>query len=103
MHTLRHRDPAVGTQIDQAMLSFNPGLIVNQAQRHEKRNLGKEVALACKDFLGINLTLAGTVRADEQVLLSLNSRRPVITTYPNSSFAEDVRRIVQKLGLLMEM
>ena len=103
MHTLRHRDPEVGTQIDQAMLSFNPGLIVNQAQRHEKRNLGKEVALACKDFLGINLTLAGTVRADEQVLLSLNSRRPVITTYPDSSFAEDIRRIVQKLGLVTEM
>ena len=103
IHALRHRDPEIGAHIDQAMLSFNPGLIVNQAQRHEKRTLGKEIALACKDFLGINLTLAGTVRADEQVLLSLNSRRPVITTYPNSSFAEDVRRIVQKLGLLMEI
>jgi len=103
MHALRQRDPEIGAQIDQAMLSFNPGLIVNQAQRHEKRNLGKEIALASKDFLGINLMLAGTVRSDEQVLLSLNSRRPVITTYPNSSFAEDVRRIVQNLGLLAEM
>jgi flagellar biosynthesis protein FlhG len=103
MHALRQRDPEIGAHIDQAMLSFNPGLIVNQAQRHEKRNLGKEIALACKDFLGINLMLAGTVRSDEQVLLSLNSRRPVITTYPNSSFAEDVRRVVQNLGLLAEM
>ena len=103
MHALRQRDPEIGADIDQAMLSFNPGLIVNQAQRHEKRNLGKEIALASKDLLGINLMLAGTVRSDEQVLLSLNSRRPVITTYPNSSFAEDVRRIVQNLGLVAEM
>ncbi|MEN8728987.1 MAG: P-loop NTPase [Desulfuromonadales bacterium] len=103
MHALRQRDPEIGAHIDQAMLSFNPGLIVNQTQRHEKRNLGKEIALASKDFLGINLMLAGTVRSDEQVLLSLNSRRPVITTYPNSSFAEDVRRIVQNLGLVAEM
>lgn len=103
MLALQRSDPEVGAHIDQAMLLFNPGLIVNQAQRHEKRNLGREIALACKDFLGINLTLAGIVRADEQVLLSLNSRRPVITTYPNSSFAEDVRRVVQNLGLVTEM
>jgi flagellar biosynthesis protein FlhG len=103
MSALRYRDPEVGAHIDHAMLSFSPGLIVNQAQRHERRNLGKEIALACKDFLGINLTLAGTVRTDEQVLLALNSRRPVITTYPNSSFAEDVRRIVRELDLVTEM
>lgn len=103
MLALRQRDPENGAKIDQTMMSFNPGLIVNQAQRHEKRNLGREIALACKDFLGINLRPAGIVRADEQVLLSLNARRPVIATYPNSSFAEDVRRVVQQLGLGTEM
>jgi flagellar biosynthesis protein FlhG len=103
MRDLQRRDPEVGEDIAQAMMSFRPGLIVNQVQRHEKRNLGQEIVLACKDFLGINVTLAGTVRTDEQVLMSLHSRRPVLTMYPNSYFAEDVRRIVQKLGLVTEV
>ncbi len=103
MALLRRRDPRAGEQIDQAMISFNPSLIVNQVQRHEDRNLGKEIAIACKGFLGINVTVAGAVRADEQVLMSLNSRRPVLSMFPQSSFAEDVRRIVRQMGLVTEM
>ena len=99
MANLRRRDPEVGEQIDQAMTSFSPSLIVNQVQRHEERNLGKEIALACKGFLGINVTVAGAVRTDEQVLMSLKSRRPVLSMFPKSYFAEDVRRIVQQMGL----
>lgn len=100
---LRRRDPGIGEAIDREMMSFSPGLIINQAQRYENRHLGKEIALASKDFLGINLRLSGTVRADEQVLMALNARQPVLSMFPNSPFAEDVRRIVLQLGLLTEM
>jgi len=94
---LRRRDPSAGEEIDRAMMSFSPGLIVNQVQRHQDRNLGKEMALACKDFLGIDVTMAGSVRTDEQVLMALNSRRPALSMFPQSNFAKDVRQIVQKL------
>ena len=93
----RRRDPTAGEEIDRAMMSFSPGLIVNQVQRHQDRNLGKEMALACKDFLGIDVTIAGSVRTDEQVLMALNSRRPALSMFPQSNFAKDVRQIVQKL------
>ena len=102
MAELRRRDPRVGEHIYQGMMSFSPGLIVNQVQRHQGRNLGKEIALACKDFLGINVTMAGAVRTDEQVLMSLNSRRPILSMFPKSSFAEDVRQVVQNLSLVAE-
>ena len=103
MAELRRRDPTVGELIDRAMMSFSPGLIVNQVQRHQDRNLGREIALACKDFLGIDVVMAGTVRTDEQVLMALNSRRPALTMFPQSHFAADVRRIVQNLNLAAEI
>lgn len=100
---LRRRDPSAGEEIDRAMMSFSPGLIVNQVQRHQDRNLGKEIALACKDFLGIDVTMAGSVRTDDQVLMALNSRRPALSMFPQSNFAKDVRQIVQKLDLVAEI
>jgi flagellar biosynthesis protein FlhG len=103
MADLQRRDRIVGEQIDRAMMLFRPSLIINQVQRHGDRNLGNEIALACRDFFGIEVTIAGVVRVDERVLMSLNSRRPVLAMYPNSPFAEDVRRIVQKMGLVAEM
>jgi len=103
MAEIHRRDPAVGEDIDRAMISFSPGLIVNQVQRHQDRNLGKEIALACKDFLGIDVKVAGAVRTDEQVLMALNSRRPALSMFPQSNFAKDVRQIIQKLGLVAEV
>ena len=97
INELRRRDRDLGEQINLEMMTFNPSLIVNQVQGHENRNLGKEIALACKDFLGINVKVAGTVRVDERVLMSINLRQPFLTMFPKSLFAEDIRRIVQKL------
>jgi flagellar biosynthesis protein FlhG len=99
MSELRHRDQVRAEQINREMLTFNPRLIVNQVQGHENRNLGNEIALACKDFLGINVKVAGSVRIDERVSMSLNSCQPVLTMFPQSFFAEDVRRVAQKLVL----
>jgi flagellar biosynthesis protein FlhG len=99
MNNLRHRDRTTCELIDRAMMSFSPCLIVNQVQRKEDNNLGQEIAVACKDFLGINITVAGDVRTDEEVLISLKSRQPVLTMFPKSTFIKDVRLIVKKLGM----
>ncbi len=103
MNELRFRDREASELIEHAMMTFSPGLIVNQVQRKEDNNLGQEIALACKDFLGINITVAGDVRFDDEVLISLKSRQPVLTMFPKSPFIQDVRQIVKKLGMLAEI
>lgn len=103
MIDLQRSDPVVGEQINQEMMMFSPRLIINQVQRNEDRALGREIALACRDFFGIDVTVAGVVRTDERVLMSLNSRRPALAMFPNSPFAEDVRRIVQQMALATEI
>ncbi|MDT8420342.1 MAG: P-loop NTPase [Desulfuromonadales bacterium] len=97
MADLKQREPEVGQVIAREMEQFSPCLIVNQAQRNENHELAGEIAMACRDFFGIEVTVAGVVRADERVLISLNSRRPVLDMFPNSPFAEDVQRIVRKM------
>ncbi len=103
MLDLKRRDPAVGEQIAQAMMPFSPRLIVNQVQRNEDRELGMKIALACRDFFGIEVTVPGVVRTDDRVLMALKSRRPVLDMFPNSPFADDVRRIVLQMTLATEM
>lgn len=103
MIDLKRRDPVVGAQIVQAMKPFSPRLIVNQVQRNEDRDLGEKIALACRDFFGIEVTVPGSVRTDERVLMALKSRRPVLDMFPNCPFADDVRRIVLQMTLATEM
>jgi flagellar biosynthesis protein FlhG len=102
MFDLKQRDPVVGEQIAQAMMPFSPRLIVNQVQRNEDRDLGLKIALACRDFFGIEVTVPGAVRTDDRVLMALKSRRPVLEMFPNSPFADDVRRIVFQMTLATE-
>ena len=103
MIDLQYRDPVIGGQIVQAMQPFSPRLIVNQVQRNEDRDLGKKIALACRDFFGIEMKVPGMVRTDERVLMALKSRRPVLEMFPNCPFAEDIRRIVQQMTLSTEI
>jgi MinD-like ATPase involved in chromosome partitioning or flagellar assembly len=103
MLDLQYRDPVVGAQIVKAMQPFSPCLIVNQVQRNEDRDLGNKIALACRDFFGIEMKVPGQVRTDERVLVALKSRRPVLEMFPNSPFAEDICRIVQQMTLPPEI
>lgn len=103
MSDLQQRDRVAGDQIAQAMGQFSPRLIINQVQRSEGHVLAEEIALACREFFGIELNVAGVVRSDDRVLKSLKSRRPVLDMFPNSFFAEDVRCVVQQMTLSPEL
>lgn len=96
---LQRRDRLIGAQIIRAMRPFTPRLIVNQAQHSEDRDLGDKMALACRDYFGIEMKVPGTVQTDERVLMALKARRPVLEMFPNGPFAEDIRRIVRQLTL----
>ncbi|MBW2520517.1 MAG: P-loop NTPase [Deltaproteobacteria bacterium] len=96
MHDLMSRDSVLGQKINSIMEGFCPKLIINQVQHYEDEELGHKIALACQDFFGIELAVAGVVRTDEKVLSSLKLHRPAMTMYPHSVFAEDVKSVVEK-------
>ncbi len=91
-------NPEIGTAISENMAMLTPRLIVNQVRRGEDLDLGKKIALACRDFFAIDINVAGNIRADERVLASLKARRPTLEMFPNSPFADDVERLVRTIS-----
>ena len=91
-------NPDIGSAISENMAMLSPRLIVNQVRRGEDLDLGKKIALACRDFFAIDINVAGNIRADERVLASLKARRPTLEMFPNSPFADDIERLVRTIS-----
>ena len=96
MLDLQSRDNILGVEISRTMKKFSPQLIINQAQKKEGNDLGRDIVLACREFFGIDVSLSGVIRTDERVLMSLKSRRPVLDMFPRCFFADDIHSLVQQ-------
>lgn len=90
-------DPEIGLAIAKNMSFLTPQLIVNQVRRGEDLDLGNKIAMACRDFFGINMRVSGNIRSDERVLASLKARRPTLEMFQNSPFADDIERVVRTI------
>jgi flagellar biosynthesis protein FlhG len=94
---LRTLDASIGAAVAREMSELRPKLIVNQIRRNEELNLGEQIALACRDYFGVEMTFLGGVHNDDRVVSSIQMRKPVITAYPHSPFASAVEALAQQL------
>jgi MinD-like ATPase involved in chromosome partitioning or flagellar assembly len=77
--------------------AFAPTLLVNQAATIDHRRIGRDIEVACREYLGTALRYAGTLERDESVREAVKRRRPVLHTYPGCAFSKDVQRLGQRL------
>jgi len=77
--------------------SFAPSLIVNQARTPEQRDIGNDIALACREYLGTEVAYLGAVARDETVHTAVSQRQPVLELRPSSCFARDVEALAARL------
>lgn len=90
-------DPQAGSLVAKKMASLRPKLIINQARRAEDFDLGPQIALACKDYFGVDMNFVGSVNNDERVLASIQMKKPVLAAYPNSPFGVSIESILSRL------
>lgn len=90
-------DPAVGQALRQRAESFAPALIMNMARNTAHRSVGRDIASACRNYLGAEVEYCGVVERDECVFDAVNHRRPVLDIAPNSPFSRDVEVIAGRL------
>jgi flagellar biosynthesis protein FlhG len=90
-------DRAAGRALEDQARAFTPRLIVNQARTPEHRNMGNDIALACREYLGTEVEYLGAVARDEAVHIAVSQRRPVLELRPNSVFARDVETLAARL------
>jgi flagellar biosynthesis protein FlhG len=94
---LRELDEVAGAAVAREMEALRPKLIVNQIRRNEEMDLGEKIALACRDFFGVDMSFLGGIHNDDRVVSSIQLRKPVLEAYPHSPFATAVDSLAEQL------
>lgn len=94
---LSESDPAAGRELRRQAADFRPRLIVNQVRHPSEAALGKEMALACRDYLGVEARYLGAVAYDDAVRRALKEQRPAMELFPTSPFSTAISKIASRL------
>lgn len=90
-------DPEAGEVLRAQASVFRPLLIVNQVRTAEHRQLGSDMVIACRDYLGSEIEYLGALDHDERVVEAVFQRRPVVELFPTSDFSKSLSRIAEQL------
>ena len=90
-------DPLAGKALRECAQSFAPRLIINKARDAAQRSVGREIADACRNYLGAQVDYCGAVARDDCVYRAVNHCRPVLEIAPSSAFSGDVEAIAKRL------
>jgi len=96
-------DPEAGMALQEEASLFRPNIIVNQVRRLDERDLGKDVAIACRDYFGIEVKFLGSIDEDDCVRKAIKIKKPVLDAYPASPFSQSIQSIVDNLFTRQEV
>jgi flagellar biosynthesis protein FlhG len=88
-----------GARFVQTMRAFRPRVVVNNVRTAEDIKLGFAVCSVCRKYFGIEAEYLGYVNQDEDVRLSVTSRKPLVEFRPKSDASIYLERIARKLAL----
>ncbi|MBI5187010.1 MAG: P-loop NTPase [Nitrospinae bacterium] len=94
---LAETSPEAGAAVSEKMAVFRPKLIVNQVRRPEEIALGTKMSTACRGYFGVEMNFLGGIYNDDKVVLSIQTRKPAMKAYPQSSFANEINDIMANL------
>ena len=97
VEAIRAVDPAAAVKVQEQARAFAPLLIVNQVRTVEHRPIGRDVAIACREFLGTRVEFIGALERDECVRTAVAASRPVVETFPRCDFSRDLGQVVDRL------
>ena len=95
---IREISAEAGEAVARELRSFVPRVVINQVRRPEEKGLGEEMAIACRDFFGIEVRPLGAIRHDDNVLRAVQMRRPVLQAFPTCSFSQEIQEIARHLA-----
>jgi flagellar biosynthesis protein FlhG len=90
-------NPEAGQALREEADGFMPNIIVNQTRRFDDKELGSDIAHACRDYFGINIRYLGHLEEDNSLKEAVRLRKAVMDAFPTSPFARSIRVLVQNL------
>jgi flagellar biosynthesis protein FlhG len=81
------------------MRSFDADIriVINNASRADAARAHDTISKACSHFLGFVPPLAGVIRSDPQVGAAIRAQVPILSRFPGSQAAQDVRSLAVAL------
>jgi flagellar biosynthesis protein FlhG len=94
---LRAAQPQVAEALQGEIGRLQPRIIINQARTDEERQLGGQIALACRHFFNINVEALGSIDFDERVYASVQKRKPALQEEGAFGFDQEIHDITRNL------
>jgi flagellar biosynthesis protein FlhG len=85
------------SELRDAILGFQPHLVINSARSKSDMELGRAVASAARRRLGTPLRYLGHLKYDEAVWASTRRRRPLLVEHPETRIAKCFERVARGL------
>jgi flagellar biosynthesis protein FlhG len=82
-------------QLRDAILTFSPHLVINEARSKSDMELGRAVASAARRRLGTPIRYLGHLEYDEAVWASTRRRRPLLIEHPETRIAKCFERVAR--------
>jgi MinD-like ATPase involved in chromosome partitioning or flagellar assembly len=94
---VREIDPPAAKPLEDCAERFAPQLIVNQIKNAEHRRVGPDLVRVCRERLGVNVELAGSLDHDESVTAAIAKRQPPLQAFPLCRFSHRVEALARRL------
>src|SRR5439155_8650032 len=94
---VKAQDPVVGEGLEQELKAFRVQLVVNQARTAADLNVGQAMVSAWKKFFGLEMSVLGSIRYDDEAWKAVRRRRPVLLERADCDAAQGMVKIAQQL------
>lgn len=94
---VRAIDPPAAKPLEDCAEAFAPLLVVNQVRAPEHRSVGPKLVASCRERLGIEIELAGSIESDPNVAAAVERRQPALQAYPLCRFSRQVEALAKRL------
>ncbi|MDH5752072.1 MAG: P-loop NTPase [Deltaproteobacteria bacterium] len=96
-------DSRVGNQLEEAMSSFRPRIVLNQVRSLSDIRMGYSMQNACEKFFGLRVDFLGYLESDDQVWQSIRKRQPITLNGEHGKSARNLRTINYNLMNNLQM
>ncbi|HYV49106.1 MAG TPA: P-loop NTPase [Myxococcaceae bacterium] len=94
---VKAQDPGVGESLERELKDFRVHLVVNQARTAADLNVGQAVVSAWKKFFGLEMSVLGAIKYDDEAWKAVRRRRPVLLERADCDAAQGMVKIAERL------
>jgi len=94
---VREIDPPAAKLLEERVQAFAPVVLVNQVRTAEHRGVGPQLVASCRERLGVQIELAGSIDTDPNVPVAVAQRQPAFQAFPHCGFSRHIEALALRL------